>query len=161
MDGATVLGTQSIDSTGTATFSVSTLSNGPHSLQAIYMGDTLYEGATSAAVPLSNGKATPVLTLTSASTIFVGQSVTLTAQLSTSAGTPTGQIVFTAGGATLGSAAVGSNGSAALAISTLPAGTTQVVAAYAGDSNFNAAVSAPDSVLVLIQQYGQSQPPTL
>ncbi len=149
LDGTTVLGTQPIDSTGTAAFSVSTLSNGPHTLHAIYTGDALYEGATSAAVPLSNGKATPVLTLTSVSTIFVGQSVTLTAQLSTSAGSPTGQIVFTAGGATLGSAAVVSNGSAALAISTLPAGTALVVATYSGDNNFNAAVSAPDPVLVI------------
>jgi hypothetical protein len=149
LDGATVLGTQPIDSTGTATFTVSTLSNGPHTLQAIYSGDALYEGATSAAVPLSNGKATPILTLTSPSTIFVGQSITFTARLSTSAGAPTGQIVFSAGGVTLGSAAVGSDGSASFSISTLPAGTMQVVATYSGDSNFNAAVSAPDSVQVL------------
>jgi hypothetical protein len=161
LDGTTLLGTQPIDSMGTATLTVSTLSNGPHTLQAIYIGDTLYEGATSAAVPLSNGKATPVLMLTSASTIFVGQSITLTAQLSTSAGSPTGHIVFAAGGATLGSAAVGANGSAALAISTLPAGTTQVVATYSGDSNFNAAVSAPDSVLVIANSPVTLSPYTL
>jgi hypothetical protein len=160
-DGSTLLGTQSIDSTGTATFSVSTLSNGPHTLHAIYTGDALYEGATSAAVPLSNGKATPVLTLTSASTIFVGQSITLTAQLSTSAGSPAGQIVFIAGGASLGSVAVGSNGSAALAISTLPVGTTQVLATYSGDSNFNAALSAPDSVLVIADSPVTLSPYTL
>jgi Bacterial Ig-like domain (group 3)/FG-GAP-like repeat/Abnormal spindle-like microcephaly-assoc'd, ASPM-SPD-2-Hydin/FG-GAP repeat len=161
MDGATVLGTQTIDSTGTAAFTTSTLSSGPHTLRAIYTGDTLYEGATSATVSLANGKATLVLTLTSPSTIFVGQTVTATAQLSTEDGIPTGKIAFSAGGAALGAATIGSNGSAALAIPMLPAGTTQIVATYTGDSNFNAAVSAPDPVLVLTNTPVNLTPHTL
>jgi Bacterial Ig-like domain (group 3)/FG-GAP-like repeat len=94
-------------------------------------------------------KASPVLTLTSVSTIFPGQSIPLTAQLSTSAGSPTGQISFVSSGVVLGSAVVGSTGSATLTISTLPIGTNQIVATYAGDDNFNPAASAPDPVIVI------------
>ena len=99
---ATVLGTQPIDSTGTATFSrvhIVQWSSYPSRLSIVATLCTRVPPPARRA--LSNGKATPVLTLTSPSTIFVGQSITLTARLSTSAGTPTGQIVFSAGASPL------------------------------------------------------------
>jgi hypothetical protein len=163
LDGATVLATQPIDATGTAVVTLSSLSSGSHALKAAYSGDPLYEGASSITIPLSNGKTTPVLTLTSPSTTYSASPITLTAQLSTSAGTPTptGQIVFSSGGVTLGSSQINSTGTASLTLSNLAVGTISVIATYAGDTNFNAAVSSPDSILVLGYAVANLSPLTL
>jgi hypothetical protein len=47
---------------------------------------------------------------------------------------PTGSVTFTAGSTVLGTATI-YNGSAALAVTTLPVGATSVTATYAGSAN--------------------------
>ena len=57
-EGATVLGTGTLDATGHATFSTSTLAVGTHTVTASYLGDTGFSGATSPSVDetiLDNG----------------------------------------------------------------------------------------------------------
>ncbi|WP_263376057.1 FG-GAP-like repeat-containing protein [Granulicella aggregans] len=77
-----------------------------------------------------------------------GASVTLTATLTTTftANAPQGNIVFSTGGAMLGTGAI-SGGVATLTTAALPVGTNLITAAFAGDGNFNAA-SATESVAV-------------
>jgi hypothetical protein len=65
-----------------------------------------------------------------------GQSVTLTATVTSPGGTPTGTVTFYDGGVSLGSAPLSSGGQASLATSTLAAGTHSITAAYSGDSTF-------------------------
>ncbi len=50
MDGSTKLGSPAMDSSGTATLSVSTLASGSHSITAVYSGDAIYAGSTSPAM---------------------------------------------------------------------------------------------------------------
>jgi hypothetical protein len=161
VDGTTVLGTQAIDSSGSATISVSSLGAGAHTLQAFYAGDALYEGASSATSSLTISKATPTLTLSSSSTSApTGQAIVLTALAAGATGYPTGQIVFTAGTTMLGTSTVGSTGSATLTLSTLPVGTTSVIAIYAGDANFTAATGAALAITVGTPDYSVAASPT-
>jgi Bacterial Ig-like domain (group 3) len=161
VDGPTVLGTQAIDSTGSATINISSLGTGAHILQALYAGDALYEGASSATSTLTISKAVPIVTLTSSSTSApVGQAIVLTAQAGGPTGYPTGQIVFSAGTTTLGTSTIGSTGSATLTLSTLPVGTTSVIATYAGDTNFTAATSAALAIIVGTPDYSVAASPT-
>jgi len=69
----------------------------------------------------------------------LGHAATLTATVTTGA---TGQVMFYGGTTPLGSAAL-SSGQAVLLTSLLPAATTSLYAAYAGDSNYGPSISAP------------------
>ncbi len=71
-----------------------------------------------------------------------GQSVTFTATVTASSGTPTGTVIFYDGSTAIGSATL-SNGSASISTSTLPAGSDSITAAYQGSSSFAPSTSAP------------------
>ncbi len=88
------------------------------------------------------GKATTALSLASGSLIStVGQAVTFTAKVSSSAaGTPTGMVQFLSGSVALGSDSVAS-GSATYTTSGLGAGTYAITAVYSGDANFASSTS--------------------
>ena len=88
-------------------------------------------------------KAATVTTLVSSlNPSFVGQAVTFTATVSSSAGTPPNgeTITFKNGSAVLGTAPL-SGGMASLTTSSLPAGIFGITANYPGDSNFAASTS--------------------
>ena len=75
----------------------------------------------------------------SANPIFVSNSVTFTVQISSSAGTPTGTVIFYDGDVLLGQVSV-SSGSASYTTSSLVVGTHPISASYSGDTNFTAIV---------------------
>jgi Bacterial Ig-like domain (group 3)/FG-GAP-like repeat/FG-GAP repeat len=72
--------------------------------------------------------------------------VTLTAKVTSSAGIPTGTVVFYEGSVTLGSATLG-DGSAAISVP-LTAGTHSITAEYQGSLEYSAGVSAPHDQVV-------------
>ncbi len=88
-------------------------------------------------------------TLTAApSPVTAGQSLTLSAGVtSASAGTPTGSVTFFDGATSLGSAVL-SSGSASLSTTTLAVGAHSLTATYAGDSAFGASTSAAVALTV-------------
>jgi autotransporter-associated beta strand protein len=102
-------------------------------------------------VVLTTGTENTQTTLTSsANPSTFGQAVTFTATVSPAVAqrllTPTGTITFMDGTATLGTAMLGSAGSATFTTSTatpLSAGTHSITAVYSGDANFTASTSAP------------------
>jgi hypothetical protein len=77
-----------------------------------------------------------------------GANVTLTATVSSSAGTPGGVVTFTSGSTTLGTGTLNGSGAATLNTTALPAGTNAVTAVYAAAGNFAASTSAAVSVTV-------------
>jgi uncharacterized protein (DUF2141 family) len=90
-------------------------------------------------------KAATTTTLTSSlNPSFIGQAVTFTATVTSTAGTPpNGEIItFYKGSTVLGTAPL-SGGSAALTTSSLPAGIFTITARYPGDSGFAASTSPP------------------
>ncbi|HEU5340294.1 beta strand repeat-containing protein [Edaphobacter sp.] len=70
-DGATVIGVTT-PSSGVATFNISTLSIGTHTLTAVFAGDTNYVGSTSTAITVTVGKVTPVITWANPASISYG-----------------------------------------------------------------------------------------
>lgn len=140
--GSTALGNGST-SKGAATLTTTALPVATNSITAAYVGDTTYAGSTSNAVTVKVGTATTSIRLASSpNPSTVGQAVAFTATVTGEyGGTATGTITFSNGSTVLGSAPL--NGDvASLSDSSLAAGTFNVVAAYAGDSNFQASSSA-------------------
>ncbi|SED81918.1 IPT/TIG domain-containing protein [Bradyrhizobium erythrophlei] len=70
----------------------------------------------------------------------LGQSVTFTANVTASAGTPTGTVTFIDNGSPIGTATLAA-GTASFAISTLKIGSHTITASYAGSGAFNASTS--------------------
>jgi hypothetical protein len=90
MDGSVGLGTVTLDNTGTATLTTSTLSVGSHNITAVYAGNLDYVGSTSGAVTETvedfsfsiNGATTTVLS----ASVLPGNSAVYTLQLSPTSG---------------------------------------------------------------------------
>jgi cyclophilin family peptidyl-prolyl cis-trans isomerase len=144
-DGAS-LGTGTLDSTGTATFTLTNLTQGVHSITAIYQGATDFSGSTSPALSETvavNGftATTTIVTASPSPTATVGQSVTFTVVVgdTISAGIPTGTVTFINGTTVLGEATVDpTSGIAVFSTSSLGVGTYTITAYYNGDSTYAA-----------------------
>jgi RHS repeat-associated protein len=154
-DGATALAIVPINA-GAASFNISTLAAGSHSLSAVYAGDANNLASTSNTVSQTVNKAASTLTLIAPASASEGENVTLVARAT--GFNPSGVITFTDGGATLGTATLG-GGAASLSISTLAVGSHSLAASYPGDaSNVGSSASAVTLNVVvragMVWQYG-------
>lgn len=142
-DGTASLALQSVTATGTNSFDIFTLSVGVHTLTASYGGDSNNSPQTSAPLSITiQQAATTTSLLSSASPSIVGQTITLTAGVSSTAGNSTGSLSFMDGSTVLGSVPVGSNGSGVLTTTSLSFGAHSLTAVYSGDTNHTASHSA-------------------
>jgi YVTN family beta-propeller protein len=148
LDSGTTIGS-AILSGGQASFSLSSLSIGTHSITAVYNGDTAFTGSTSSPLTQTVLAFGSSVSLSSSSlTTTFGQSVTFTATVTGSgAGQPTGNIAFLDGVSTLLTASLASGTTTAtFTTSSLTVGTHSITAAYSGDTNF-----APNTSMPLLQ----------
>ena len=137
-------------SAGTASFATSALTAGVHDITAAFGGNTSYLSSSSAAGALlqSVGKATPTVALVAApSTVVTGQSVGLTATVSSSVSTPTGTVTFSNGGTSLGSGTLSSGTTSGTFVPATAGGVT-LHATYSGNGNFLAGTDGTASVTV-------------
>ena len=152
-DGATQIGSASLNSSGSAAFDTSSLAIGSHSISAAYSGDANFAASTSTAVSVTISAPAKIATTTSvrasATQLTTGQNVTFTSGVAPQSGTgiPTGSITFLDGQAQLGTVTL-SGGAASFSSANLAAGTHTITAAYSGDSNYAASTSAALSVTV-------------
>jgi subtilase family serine protease len=125
---------------------------GTYPVVASYAGTAVFTPAQSKALNVTVTSSAPTVTTLSASptTVTAGGKVTLTAQATSSAGTPSGSVTFYYGSLALGSASLAS-GTAALSASSAgaPAGTYGITATYGGGSGFGASTSGAVNVKVL------------
>lgn len=134
-DGAP-LGTGTINASGLAAFTTGSLSAGTHSIVAAYGGDDGFLASTSAALSVGVSQGAVSVTLASSpNPSKPGQDVVFTATVSGSSGMATGNVTFTAGGATLGTSSL-SGGVATLTTKTLSPGSHTIVATYGGDAKY-------------------------
>lgn len=138
----TAIGTATLDSSGVATLSYSTLTVGTHLITAGYAGNNDFQASTSSPLSLVVQKMPTVTSLgassgggTNASAVLVATVVGSTSPTPT----PTGTVTFTNGTTTLGTATLNASGVATLSPQ-VAAGNYAVVAAYSGD-----AVHSPSS----------------
>ncbi|MBB5059108.1 uncharacterized protein (DUF2141 family) [Granulicella aggregans] len=112
-------------------------------------GNTIFlqTGATTTP-PTLNSSSTALMG--SASSITVGQTLTLNAVVTpaSGAGTPTGSVTFNDGPASLSSAMLDTSGKAALSTAILAVGSHSITASYGGDASFSSSVSAAFTVTV-------------
>ncbi len=162
----TVLGTSPVQTVGgprmqsvVATLTTS-LAAGVYAVQAAYSGDNIYSPSTSQIVSQVVQGTNPFPTSTaltaSASQITVGQSVALTAQVSSPDGVPSGAVSFYDSKTLLATLNLNSAGQAVLNTSSLGAGDHSITASYGGDASFAPSVSG--AVTITVQP---APPPTL
>jgi hypothetical protein len=153
-DGGNPLGTQTLTG-GAATLSTSALSSGSHNITATYGGTPAFAASTSSTLTetISPG-VTTVAVSSSQNPSVLGQSVTLTAQVTPSGAIPPGSTVqFLVGGSPFGSpVTLDGSGTGILTTTTLPAGTSSITAAY------NSTTSGPLSQVVLVPVTVQASP---
>jgi hypothetical protein len=165
-DGATSLGTGTL-SGGQATFTTSSLSAGNHTITASYGSDANFSASTSPVLTqvVNQGAATTTTLASSVNPSNVGQAVTFTAAVTSSAGTPTGTVSFKDGATVIGTATL-STGAAVFITSSLTLGTHTITASYSGTTGFAASISPaltqtvqvpPDSVRLRALQVAVSK----
>jgi len=150
-NGATTLATAPLNG-GTASLTTSSLPVGTSTITASYAGDASYSASTSAGVKQVVRKYSTAVQLSSSlNPVTYGQSVTLTATIS-SAGpsTPTGTVTFKNGASNLKTVTL-AGGVAIMTSTGLPAGTLSLTAVYNGD-----AVSAKSTSPTLSQVVNQA-----
>jgi hypothetical protein len=152
-DGATTIGTRTLDGSGTATFMTSALAVGGHTITAVYDGDTNFDISTSASVSETVDQAsTTTSSVSSANPATTGQSIFFTATIGVVApgsGSPGGTVQFSIDGTPFGSpVSLVGDSAVSPSISTLSGGSHTVSAAYGGDTDFLASTS-PDLTQVI------------
>ncbi|WP_176441677.1 Ig-like domain repeat protein [Granulicella rosea] len=168
-----MLGTASLGANGTATFTTSSLGAGRYPVVATFTGSAVYsdESVTTAAAssPLLQTVNPAPTVLSLAATPNPGNQnapLTLAATIADAPSTqlPGGPVVFTepATGATLGSGTLAANGTASITLSTLSLGTHQLLASYAGTTDFLPSNSAALTVTIAPSTFTVAfTPPTL
>jgi sugar lactone lactonase YvrE len=142
-DGTTLLGSGNVNSSGVATFSLTTLPAGADSLTAVYSGNATFATSTSSAYVETVLTGTTTAVSGSPNPATIGQSVTLTATVSPApTGSSLGTVSFYKGTTLLGSGNVNSSGVATFTLTTLPVGADSLTAVYSGNAIFAASTSS-------------------
>ena len=150
-DGATLLGSSTLTS-GSASLTTAGLAAGVHTIQATYDGDASFvSGSESASHTVTSAAATPSIAIASnRNPSSVGQSVTLTANLSMTAGPVNGTVQFYDGAVLLGTSPIVS-GSAVFTTTAFGAGSHAITARYLGSPSAPPVISG-----VFVQAVGSS-----
>jgi|GEM_PF-937068 len=131
------LATLTPDSAGNASFSTSSLAIGFHYIVATYAGDAQHAGSSvSVFQQVISGYPTSTTLTSSLNPSIAGQTVTFTAAVTSTNGTPTGSIQFTDGTTTLGTQLLSASGTATFATNALTAGIHTITATYVPTGTF-------------------------
>ena len=137
LDGATVIGTGTLDATGKTTMATSALVVGNHPITAQYGGDSNFGAVTSSSITQTvNAVAATVTVTSSINPSSFGQSVDFTATVTGAGATPTGTVVVADGATTLGTITLDASGKGVLTTATLTGGSHSLLFTYSGDANY-------------------------
>jgi hypothetical protein len=149
-DGGNALGTAvTLDSTGTATYTSTTLAPGTHSLTAVYSGDSTYPAGNAAASLTVTGLTASVNVAPATGTISRAASLSVKVTVTGSGATPSGTVTLSGGGYNSSVASL-SGGIATIVIpaNRLSAGSDTLTVNYSGDANYGPATgSATETVI--------------
>ncbi|MDQ6741832.1 MAG: Ig-like domain-containing protein [Candidatus Dormibacteraeota bacterium] len=147
-ESGSVLGSATLDSSGQALLTTSTVSPGPHRIKAVYAGGNRFAHSSSDVFELSVERAQASISALSGASPSGAQVVSAGVAVSGQPGAPpAGSVTFVEQGAVIGTVSVGDQGRAQLDLAGLAAGLHRVIAVYNGDGNY-ASVSASFTVLV-------------
>ncbi len=144
-ENGTTIGSATLDATGKAVITLTSLPVGSSPLAAVYAGDQKYATAASTIITQTVNKSPTTVTLSvNPNASIFGQPVTFTVNVAAAgggSGVPSGVVNFSDGGKPIGSANLDATGKASLFISSLTAGNHTINANYAGDGDFLASAS--------------------
>lgn len=146
LDGTTPLSTQTVSSTGSSSFSTSSLVVGSHNIIANYEPTGSFSASTASLTQVINGYATTTTLSCQPNPIDAYNTSVFAAAVASANGTPTGSITFTDNGATLAAQSL-LNGATSFTYTGSVAGTHTIVATYTPTGSF-AASSATCSEVV-------------
>src|SRR5665213_1104350 len=147
-DGVTSLGTGTLNGSGVATLTVSTLTGGSHSLTASYAASGSFGASTSAAVALLINQTTTTVVTAAPNPAAQGVSVVLSATTTATSGTPSGSVTFYDGATSVGAGTLNGFGTATLTVSSLAVGSHSITASYTATSGFLASTSAAVTLVI-------------
>ena len=158
-DGGTTIGTGTLNGSGIATLTTSSLSAASHSITAVYGGDSGFASSTSSSFGQTVNQSSTSSTLgASTSSSVYGQPVTFTVTVvavAPGSGVPTSTVQFMDGASPLGSPVpLNASGQAVYVSSTLALGSHPIKAVYGGDTNFIASTS--NTVVEVVNQASTS-----
>jgi hypothetical protein len=146
-NGNTTLGTGTLNASGIATLTTTTLPLGTDTIIAMYGGDTNFKSSISSSISIVIAPATTMTLLTtSASSANVGSSVTFSATVAATGTTlpPSGQVNFLDGSTVIGTSMLSQTAGSSVATfstSSLAAGNHSITANYLGVAGFVASTS--------------------
>ncbi len=141
-DGATAIGTATLNSSAVAALTTSSLTVGQHNITAHYPGDFNFDDSTSdILVQTINGDPTSTSLSVSPNPGNAFSPITLQSVVGSQYGVPTGSVTFTTAGITLATAPLDASGRATATINNLGAGTYPIVATYSASTQFQASSS--------------------
>ena len=116
LDGSAVLGSGTLNAAGQATFTTTALAFGAgnHIITAAYSGNANCNNSSGTVNETVNQSSSTTSVIALANPTIYGQSLTFTATVSASVGTPTGTVTFQDGGVILGSGILNAGGSSDL-----------------------------------------------
>jgi hypothetical protein len=127
---------------GGASLNVATFTTGSHSITVSYGGNSKFSPSSSTLTQTVNPAPTTTVATVSPNPSVFGQFVTITATLTSSAGTPAGAVSFLDGGTILGTGSLNGSGQGSFSASALAAGSHTITATYAANGNFAGSTSA-------------------
>jgi pectin methylesterase-like acyl-CoA thioesterase len=136
----TTLASGTLDASGEAYYTSSGLPVGTHKLTWTYSGDSNFVGSTSSSYTLTVSAA-PTVTTISGSGVTYGQAASIVANVTSSAGTPSGNVTLTVDGTTMVMQAL-AGGTTTFSITGLTAGSHSITASYAGGGNYAASTTS-------------------
>ena len=147
-DGAALLGTAAVDTSGHATLTVPSLASGNHSIVAGYNGDNNDFAGVSPALTQGVQLRTTATALAASETDPSNpQQVTLIGIVQGTGPIPaTGTITFTNGSIVIGSSPINASGAATINITVDTSSTDTIVATYNGDASYASSASLATSV---------------
>jgi hypothetical protein len=147
-NGETLLGSSTVNSSGIATFMITSLPVASNTITAVYSGNAGFAGSTSTAV-LEVVTAGSIATATQTALVVSpnpgadGQPATLTATVTPApTGAPAGIVSFYSGTTLLGTGTLNASGVATLTTSSLAVGDDSITAVYPGNTDFAASTSS-------------------
>jgi hypothetical protein len=146
LDGANLLSTQTVSSTGSASFSTSSLTVGSHTITANYQPTGEFGASTASLVEVIEGDATSTALTCLPNPIDIYNTAQLTATVTSASGTPTGSVSFADNGALLATKNLLS-GAASLNYTGSIAGTHNIAATYTPTGPFGASSATCSEVV--------------
>jgi len=149
LNGTTALGATAVNGNGVATLTTKQIPLGSNQLTATYGGSPMSLNSISVPITQNVNQAVISMTLTSKpNPSITGNSVTLTAKLTSNGGLPLGSAVtFSYNGSTLGTANISGAGVATFSTAALPQGSDQVTGTYVGSNDYGPAPASLTQVV--------------